>query len=118
MTDDLVAFLRARLAEDEQIAASCSGDTWTVDGGSIIADHWTDQIVDWIYDDNAPHIARHDPARVLSEVEARRRITDECAWTSEAAVDTSAVAGLALMTLRLLALPYAGHPDYRDEWRP
>lgn len=21
-------------------------------------------------------------------------------------------------TLRLLALPYAGHPDYRDEWKP
>lgn len=21
-------------------------------------------------------------------------------------------------TLRLLALPYAGHPDFRDEWRP
>ena len=21
-------------------------------------------------------------------------------------------------TLRLLALPYADHPDYRDEWRP
>ena len=21
-------------------------------------------------------------------------------------------------TLRLLALPYASHPDYRDEWRP
>jgi hypothetical protein len=21
-------------------------------------------------------------------------------------------------TLKLLALPYADHPDYRDEWRP
>ncbi len=22
------------------------------------------------------------------------------------------------VTLRLLALPYAGHPDYQPEWRP
>ncbi|MEU5023581.1 DUF6221 family protein [Streptomyces milbemycinicus] len=23
-----------------------------------------------------------------------------------------------ITALRLLALPYADHPDYRDEWRP
>jgi len=25
---------------------------------------------------------------------------------------------LAALTLGLLALPYAGHPEYRPEWRP
>ncbi|MFD0687245.1 DUF6221 family protein [Actinomadura fibrosa] len=27
-------------------------------------------------------------------------------------------AGIPCLTLRLLALPYADHPAYRDEWRP
>jgi hypothetical protein len=26
--------------------------------------------------------------------------------------------GLAEVTLRMLALPYAEHPDWREEWRP
>jgi hypothetical protein len=25
---------------------------------------------------------------------------------------------LAAVTLAVLALPYAGHPEYRQEWRP
>lgn len=65
--------------------------------------------------------------RVIAECEAKRRITEsypqqrryvEIADTRsenprvvEAGWDTPTV-------LHLLALPYASHPEYRDEWRP
>lgn len=55
-------------------------------------------------------------ARVLSECEAKRRIVEAATWEMK---DGSRVAyELDEDTLRLLALPYADHPDYRDEWRP
>ena len=74
-----------------------------------------------------PHIARHDPARVLAECEAKRRIVERETertrriwrlrvdehrrtweqWQAEWPPDT----------LRDLALPYADHPDWREEWR-
>jgi hypothetical protein len=64
-----------------------------------------------------PHIARHDPARVLRRVAAERRIialvesTDVPGWG-----DTH---GEMVKVLRFLALPYAGHhPDYQEEWKP
>lgn len=74
------------------------------------------------------HIARHDPARVLAEVDAKRRIIDEwqrhdlrvrevlAADLSPAHADERRNAVWSV--LRLLALPYADHPDHRQEWRP
>ena len=57
----------------------------------------------------------HEPGcapRILDECEAKRRIVDKV-------YDVRGVAGIHLdEVLRLLALPYADHPDYRDEWRP
>lgn len=81
--------------------------------------------------EQADHIARWDPARGLAECEAKRRIV---AWCVEVVGDRdlsnygevgclrddrdALAVTLAVETLRLLALPYAGHPDYREEWRP
>lgn len=63
------------------------------------------------------HVRRHDPARVLAECEAKRRIVglhpeilggcQECANEH-----------FPCRTLRVLATVYADHPDYRDGWRP
>ncbi len=44
------------------------------------------------------HIARHDPARVLRECEAKRRIVE------------------GHKTLRALASVYSDHPDYDEAW--
>ncbi|WP_158721174.1 DUF6221 family protein [Streptomyces sp. NRRL S-241] len=92
----------------------------------------------------AQHIVRHDPARVLAEVDAKRRMLEahaivhrEIGWLAdgEEAYDELPVCGAcvlkhthypsrdnvpegACLTARLLALPYASHPEYRDEWRP
>jgi hypothetical protein len=71
--------------------------------------------------------------RGLAECEAKRRIV-ELAFSHAAKIDGEwgcchSVQGIRdglcdeqrpddLPLLRLLALPYADHPDYRDEWKP
>lgn len=65
------------------------------------------------------HIARHDPARVLAEVEAKRRIV-EGAPSNGGVFDDDAPDGIRedpWWVLRHLASVYADHPDYREEWR-
>lgn len=70
------------------------------------------------------HIIRHDPARVLAEIEAKRRILTalDAATTKSvgAAVGVDAQDGLVSglhHAARQLAAVYADHPDYRAEWR-
>jgi hypothetical protein len=72
--------------------------------------------------DLAHHIARHDPARVLVEVEAKRRILDTYEeatnfYRVHVAAPAGEVHGL-WTAIQWLALPYADQPGYRDEWRP
>jgi hypothetical protein len=55
--DDLIAFLQARLDEDER-----SAHAWLPFGNPDAAAR--------------DHIARHDPGRVLAEVAAKRAILD------------------------------------------
>jgi len=77
--------------------------------------------------ENAEHIARHDPARVLAECEAKRRIVElRYSWNLQAERNPEPPFSSIFQTqvntadaiLRALALPYADHPDYRDEWQP
>jgi hypothetical protein len=89
----LAEFLLTRIAEDEAVARRGFGMT---DG------------------------------RVLAECGAKRRIVelvteeqplDQGHWEGHGSGERW-VADHAPEVLRLLALPYAGHPDYRAEWRP
>lgn len=128
MTADLVAFLRARLDEDEAIAKAATPGPWTVDDETLAeaihgpehqdvvsGGRWGGEAT--VFDtDDAVHIARHDPARVLADVEAKRRIVNERPWPIGRNWDQ--VRAWHDTTLRLLALPYACHPDYREEWKP
>lgn len=78
----------------------------------------------------AQHIARHGPARVLADIDSKLRILEACepelidvtptCRHPDAPRETipGARALWGLPVLRLLALPYADHPDYRPEWRP
>jgi hypothetical protein len=73
----------------------------------------------WIAE--AEHIARHDPARVLAEVAAKRLILEYAPPKAHGTFDDGWRRGQMAFhahTLRLLALPYAGHPDYQEEWKP
>lgn len=145
-TVTLTDFLRARIDEDETGAGAASQDgrrIWRTGGWSYgplgDADHetWDDEhsaavtafiaepdnraeIV--VYDEGRPdiaqadHIARHDPARVLADCDAKRRIV---ALGICLACDVEQQpCDHRIETLRLLAMPYGDHPDYHDEWRP
>jgi hypothetical protein len=114
----LVEFLAARLAEDEGDAlAACQGDgyrDWDVTSTGVVQVAGADiEGLALASREAALHMARHDPGRVLAEVEAKRRIIAEC----ESLIDDPAVRAMET-ALCLLALPYADHPDYQPEWRP
>lgn len=75
----------------------------------------------------AGHITRHDPARVLRDVPAKRKIIDRCEhWLSYGPVDDweidradeAALIEAAEAVLRDLVAPYAGHADYQQKWTP
>ena len=55
------------------------------------------------------------PDRLLADVDAKLRIVEECVRTLDYEDHGHA---LANDILRLLALPYADHKDYRESWRP
>lgn len=115
MTTDtltLTDFLLARIAEDEAAAqaASLHGDTTWTQTDPLRKEGQVESVRSVVtYDDGSPnadqaaHIARHDPARVLAECEAKRRIVG----TGE----------FATQPMKILAAVYADHADYRDEWR-
>lgn len=159
--DDLIAFLsfvNARLDEDEQTASAATDGPWLVDsqqyaevisasdGTTVVGGgRWGGEASVFESTEDAMHIARHDPARVLTEVDAKRQIielhqpitdpTPPFKNTEGFLCSICTAAGGAMYdqqrgilftdltvfpcrTLRLLALPYTDHPDYRDEWRP
>lgn len=67
----------------------------------------------------AVHMARWDPARVLAECDAKRRIIEHLQevagyvgeWCGRCSFDETP-------TLKLLALPYRDREGYREEWKP
>lgn len=126
--DDLAQFLRKRLGEDEALALEAPPGPWQI-GNAVdptqpcnvntfpavrpVADG-----LNWLV---AEHIARHDPARVLREVEAKRRamgrhhdFQGRCAGCGNDLIHPIT----DCPELRDLAAAYADHPDYRAEWRP
>lgn len=59
------------------------------------------------------------PERVLAECEAKRRIVEaHRAWDENEWQSPPYFSAPMDEVLALLALPYADHPDYREEWRP
>jgi hypothetical protein len=138
VSDDLVAWLRAQLDEDERLAKAAAvdgGPDWAPDG-TFLADlidplpsqrRAHPERIFLLTQEDADHIARHDPARVLREVEAKRRIIDAYEEACErvrnpVTADNRAAARIAQFELegvvRLLAAAYADRPGYRAEWRP
>jgi len=142
VTDSITDWLRAQLDEDERIArwavsehereprlVKCeTGGQWSrryVDyGGTEVVDGAGHVIVPAAHDKGAAvrtHIAAHDPARVLREIDAKRQIIEQHeryaaerrrmmgGWDPRS--DDSPV-------LAALASVYADRPGYRDGRRP
>lgn len=156
--DDLVAFLRARLDEDEATAQAAAdfgggihGFDWSVsgshadDGGT----YWRvaatarasghEQFVEIVgpgvsgggahTEQVAHHVVRHDPARVLREVKAKRQLLalyeehkrlDRETFEAEGqhARSLSSLRAAYFDAVRFHAAVYAAHPDYRPDWAP
>lgn len=136
----LVEFVTARLDDDEEIAlatisvnirADMKNDAaqpprWLPEpGSSAIWDENGTRRVAHTWARESAHIVRHDPARVLREVEAKRKLiqaiytgmADYAANITESKGDDCGALEYRDELLELLALPYADHPDFRDEWR-
>lgn len=132
---NVVEFLEARIAEDEALANGSIGMHWDghyfqqvrtaagdnphyykIASGQVPLEHWESKArVDPGTTFN--HIARHDPARVLAECAAKRKIIAECREDHEDSLtrndDTDELASLVLYAL---ATVYKDHPDYREDW--
>jgi hypothetical protein len=118
---DLVAFLRARLDEDEARARKAE-DEWDAEWVSA---EWQD-----LPDEVFAQARTYDPARVLREVEAQRAILDAYEWGKRRYDSREEMGDLAqdrhragevfalLATIQTLAAVYRDHPDYRREWAP
>ncbi|MES9537579.1 DUF6221 family protein [Spirillospora sp. NPDC049024] len=123
---DLVEFLRARLDRDEQIARACSGSPWKASPSGTVSTDTDDPayVATAENDAYAEHIARHAPSRALAEAAAKRQIVDEYekqAWIlgqGHRTPELDAAQSVRENVLRLLALAYAHHPAYQEEWRP
>ena len=96
----LTDFLSARYDEDEAVAevAASSGSK-----SAFERDDYGRLLV--------------EPARVLADVRAHRRIVDDIV-TQGYLNDAPITDGLAWRVLRDLAGPYADHPDFHPDWRP
>ncbi|MEV7154882.1 DUF6221 family protein [Streptomyces misionensis] len=118
--DDLVEFLRARLDEDEQVARAAAGRNW-LDGDGWLMNE--DMHIAEVGDrPTLVHIAAHDPARVLREVEAGRRLIRAhakwCEGRCEAKYPEGGFDAAHYWNIKVRAEVYSDRPGYRPEWRP
>lgn len=135
--DDLIAFINARLDEDEAAAKGPPGwklEHWTAiryadkeSGRNWRVDAEPRCVIDGAAKDDAQFIARHDPARALREAEAKRAILDRHSiledlarnagvkWCAHCTDDRSG-AEWPCGDVRDLAAVWSDHPGYRPEW--
>lgn len=147
--NDLAAFLRARLDEDEarerqrRCVTLPSSDIITLSADEPGIVHIDDQPSDaWAYYNR---ISQPDPRKhVLADIDAKRRIVDAylppgtnphpgCPCINYEGQDPAEYTEYDSChrhleasekhlhhdyVLRLIALLYADHPDYREDWRP
>ncbi|EGD23955.1 DUF6221 family protein [Prescottella equi] len=126
--NDIIAFLRARLDEDEITARGAlhaaphtgtdDHGTWHANGAEVAGEamHFWDNPTNVLTEWQASHIARHDPARALREVEAKRRILDRAEQLHDDPFDTVLFTEYDETILPLMAAAYSDHPDYQPHW--
>lgn len=148
--DDIVAFIEARLGEDEAVAAAAfnsqsmwqnNSKTWEAhDTGNVYlpSDPHPFVVGSWDSDlhEIGIHIARHDPARVLRQVAAMRKIVERYELLSKRLDQfrrqalngtfserdrfrrhtTGIRCNEARKTVKAFASVWSDHEDYREEW--
>ena len=139
MIDELIAYLRARIDEEEAVARAAGSAAWTWDKrfGDLCDDptcpygalmQWTDPGPTMVmevhgYDVTEPwqgaeHIACWDPARVLAECAAKRAILDAEPSPGPMFHDDTWDGGRDLLDRVILAFAqvYADRPDFDPSW--
>jgi hypothetical protein len=139
--DELMAFVHARLDEEEAIAQAATPGPWAYDpskewydGDDFITMTNGQEFVG--YGDPSPfrgaicitgeaghvqsmkdaeHIARHDPARVLRDIQARRRTLVRC--QEELLSGNPRLLHFAEQTVWDMAQRWADHDDFKEGWR-
>jgi len=108
VADDFADFLLARIAEDGAVAREAQDAD--PNGAYLLG------LIEGSSLSPGDRVMVH-PKRALAECEAKQWIVEQVAALSDMhEPPTTLVLGDGV--LRLLALPYADHPDYRQEWRP
>lgn len=97
------------------------------EGGAPLPDFVIWSVDDLLTPGVAGHIARHDPARVLAECDAKRRIVERATMNLGRDSIRDRILGPSIeaswkaamvSVLYQLASVYADHPDYDEAWRP
>ncbi|RCH70470.1 hypothetical protein DT019_02995 [Streptomyces sp. SDr-06] len=144
MTDDLVQFIRDRLDERVARLRALPAGPWEwrrfdevtepewrdclvgQDGSPLLSSEDVEGYQSWIRRHEAfdGYLQDIQPECVLADIQAKRSIVaayeEAVAWY-DAPENRHHLAGEVTglySAVRLLALPFATHPDYREEWRP
>jgi hypothetical protein len=138
VTDDLVTWLRNALDDDERMARRLQDNRpgpWSIDvdypgepaGGTAVLDVHRELVAVARGGYVGDYMSERSPDLVLRDIAAKRRIIELC---EPPLIDVSSPgecppryiegrgASWGEPVLRLLALPYADRPGYREEWRP
>lgn len=121
MTDtDILAFLKARLDEDEQTARDAEADLRGATWQSFADALWkrTDHV-----DSICDHVERHDPSRVLREVALKRYLLElhspytdgMCSGCTGGPAPFGDVPS-PCSHVRAMAAIWSDHPDYNPSW--
>lgn len=116
--DDLVAWLGEQLDDDERIARAADAGRWEFktlgrhDQAAIQTPSGLIQFDGSHASANGIHAAVHDPARVLREIDAKRRVLIRCEEAMLAA--NPMLVHFAKQTVREMALPYADRAGYAE----
>lgn len=112
MSATLSEFLLARFAEDEanidMRSVPHAALVQLAPGVQVWHTFGTPMTFDVVHGPHPQWVIKPDPGRIHTEYQAKRRIV---ALADELPDNAGG------QVLRLLALPYASHRDYRDEWR-
>jgi hypothetical protein len=140
----LTEFLLERIDEDCEVAYGGAPSPWSEGGSELFIATGQRQVLDkhghltalCYYGGTYGHVLRFDPTRVMAELEAKRQVVNlhphhpagphPFDWSSCQIYfgGQCARAGNCMTcrtegpcpTIRLLATPYAGHPEYLPEW--
>ncbi len=128
MALNIIDFINARLDEDEKAAKAATPSPWnlrlheaddkimTESGDALIDAKSYEEVVIEVSDEDLSHISRHDPARVLREVAAKREVLDVCKHVHGHVSGNETADNLAESVLMSLANAWSTHADFKPEW--